>query len=576
MKEELQGYLLQMIEPLKKYYSDGKAELDLGAFAAGYGMKIAKMEGISRILWGLTPYWVGGGKEEEFRNIYKSALISGTNPESKEYWGDLSDNDQRMVEMAAISLNLIMTPEAVWEQLKKNEKENVAKWLYQINNYTQPDNNWNFFNVITNVALKKCGMPYSEERMQYGIERYEQFYLGNGWYSDGVRPQKDYYVSFGIHFYCLLYAKFMEEDKEHCTQYKERAKKFAETFLYWFDDEGKALPFGRSQTYRFAQVAFWSVFAAVVGEECPYLGVVKGIIARHFRYWMKQPIFDYAGLLTVGYTYPNLIMSEGYNSPSSPYWALKAFLCLSLSDDHTFWKAEEEELPPLAAIKRVKECDMLIQHRKGEVSALTAGQYPTVEHTHAPAKYSKFAYSSRLGFSVPRSNLSVEDCAPDSMLAFQCNGMIYVRRKCLEYKVEETAVYSKWSPVDGITVETTLIPTEKGHIRKHNIKSRFACVAYECGFSYPFGNNAAVKVDGHSAKIYDENGYSLITSEFGAGKAIRALPNTNLIFPLTQIPSVVYEIKEGEQEVEAHVMTEMKEGLVVIGKGDCYELQVKR
>ena len=68
------------------------------------------------------------------------------------------------------------------------------------------------------------------------MDRYESFYLGNGWYSDGKRPQKDYYVSFGIHFYCLLYARFMEkEDPEHTALFKERAKTFSESFTYCFD-----------------------------------------------------------------------------------------------------------------------------------------------------------------------------------------------------------------------------------------------------------------------------------------------------------------------------------------------------
>lgn len=574
MKSELQSYLLQMIEPLKKFYSSEKAELALGDFAAGYGMKIAKMEGVSRILWGLAPYWAGGGIEEDYKKIYKAALIHGTNPQNKEYWGDLTNNDQRMVEMAAISLNLLLNPEMMWDEFGQEEKNQIATWLYQINLYTQPDNNWNFFNVITNVALKKRGMPYDEKRMHYGIKRYEAFYLGNGWYADGIRPQKDYYVSFGIHFYCLLYAKFMmEEDKERCLLYIKRAKKFAESFIYWFDDEGKALPFGRSQTYRFAQVAFWSIFVTVLGEECSYLGVVKGIIARHFRYWMKQPIFDQAGILTVGYCYPNLIMSESYNSPGSPYWAFKAFLCLSLPDNHVFWSINEEELPQLSQLKKIKECDMLICQKKGEVIALTAGQYPTIEHTHAAAKYSKFAYSSKFGFSVPRSNFSVEDCAPDNMLAFQINNMIYVRRTCMEYKIEDTFVYAKWSPMDAIIVETTLIPTENGHIRKHRIKSEIECIAYDCGFSYPFHNQFNSKDDNNGSKVFDENGYSLITSQNGTGKTIRPLPNTNLIFPLTQIPSVVYQIHIGEQEFESHVCTKMKEGFIVIGKGDCYELQ---
>jgi len=364
-----------------------------------------------------------------------------------------------------------------------------------------------------------------------------------------------------------------EDDPDTCRRYKERAKEFAETFIYWFDDEGKALPFGRSMTYRFAQAAFWSVFAVAIGEECSYLGVVKGILARHFRYWMEQPIFDNGGVLTIGYSYPSLTIAETYNSPGSPYWSFKAFLCLALSNDNVFWKVKEEPLPILKPVKRIKECDMLLIHKKGEVLALTAGQYPTVEHTHSPAKYAKFAYSSRFGFSIPRSCLSLEECAPDSMLAFEVHDMIYVRKKCISHEVTDTQVYAKWSPVEGITVETMLIPTERGYVRKHSIISEYPCIAYDCGFSYPAGKEVKAEIGENYVKIYDDNGFSRIESGDGTGKIIRCLPNTNLIYPLTQIPSIVYEIHKGEQKLECEVLADMKAGMIITGKGDCYELQ---
>lgn len=96
---------------------------------------------------------------------------------------------------------------------------------------------------------------------------------------------------------------------------------------------------------------------------------MKGIVARHLDYWTKQPIFDNGGILTVGYTYPNLLMSETYNAPASPYWALKAFVFLALPDDHPFWQAEEESLPSLEPVHCIRECDMLICHRPHEAVA---------------------------------------------------------------------------------------------------------------------------------------------------------------------------------------------------------------
>ena len=60
--------------------------------------------------------------------------------------------------------------------------------------------------------------------------------------------------------------------------------------------------------------------------------MIKGIVLRHLRWWLKQPIFDRDGILSVGYSYPNLAMAEDYNAPGSPYWGLKTLLVLALDE----------------------------------------------------------------------------------------------------------------------------------------------------------------------------------------------------------------------------------------------------
>lgn len=80
--------------------------------------------------------------------------------------------------------------------------------------------------------------------------------------------------------------------------------------------------------------------AALAGEEVLPWPVLKGILARHLAWWLNQPIYDNAGVLTIGYAYPNLQMSETYNAPGSPYWALKSFAFLALPDNHPFWAAD--------------------------------------------------------------------------------------------------------------------------------------------------------------------------------------------------------------------------------------------
>ena len=63
-KSDYQEMLLKMVRPLTRHYTDDGSGLYLGAASAGYGNRIAEMEGFSRVLWGLVSYWAGGGEDE--------------------------------------------------------------------------------------------------------------------------------------------------------------------------------------------------------------------------------------------------------------------------------------------------------------------------------------------------------------------------------------------------------------------------------------------------------------------------------------------------------------------------------
>ncbi|MER2891238.1 DUF2264 domain-containing protein, partial [Escherichia coli] len=87
----------------------------------------------------------------------------------------------------------------------------------------------------------------------------EHYYLGDGWYSDGPGRPRDYYISMGFHFYGLIYAKLMADvDPTRCATLRDRAARFSSDFIHFFAEDGSAIPFGRSLTYRFAEAAFWS------------------------------------------------------------------------------------------------------------------------------------------------------------------------------------------------------------------------------------------------------------------------------------------------------------------------------
>lgn len=277
-KQEFQAMLFQIINPVRNHYSPGKALLKLGYSGTKYDERCAQMEGFARTFWGLMPFFAGGGQDEELLKNCIDGLRHGTDPNHEEYWGGFREIDQRFCEMAALAAGLLLIPEKLWEPLTRTERDNVVAWLSHINSYTLGPNNWQFFLVLVNTALKKLGEPYSQEEMDRSLERIESFYLGDGWYKDGRLPNKDYYIGFAFHFYSLLYARLMkQEEPERCEMFEQRAMLFAQDFIYWFDDEGRAVPYGRSQTYRFAQVSFFSacLFAGLEPLPMPELEGVK-------------------------------------------------------------------------------------------------------------------------------------------------------------------------------------------------------------------------------------------------------------------------------------------------------------
>lgn len=553
-KQDFQRIAMEYLEPLKCHFSEGNARLSLGSFSASYGPDVAEVEAWARPLWAFASYVKGGGHDATLERIYLNGLINGTDPGHKEFWGHITDNDQRICEMPAIAYALITIPEVLWDPLTDGQKANVCKWLSEVNDHTVPGNNWMFFPLLINLVLKKLGRPYSESRIKASQEAIEKLYLGNGWYMDGPTRNVDYYVAFAFHFYGLM-VSVLEPNDPYSAKYRDRAMKFGPQFLYWFADSGEALPYGRSLTYRFAQVAFFSacLYSGVYPLPIP---VIKGVICRHMEYWQKQPILDNGGIMTVGYCYNDLIMSENYNAPGSPYWCMKAMLLLTLPDSHAFWSAIPEPMPKLNATMVLQEAQMVLQRTPGDVQAAVSGLHSVHMSVlgHSAEKYSKFVYSTKFGFSVQKSSSLLSELAPDSMLVFEIDGKYFVRDNCLRAELAGDVIVSYWSPFEGVEVRTAIAVTKFGHVRTHNITSKIACTVYDCGFAVQqFTPGDREKVTEGWAEVASDKAICRVVG--GKGLIISAAPNTNLLHANTNIPAVMYDIPVGDVTIRTDVVT---------------------
>ena len=362
-------------------------------------------------------------------------------------------------------------------------------------------------------------------------------------------------------------------------------------------------------------------------------GVVKGLLLRHLRHWASKPDIFYAdGTLNIGFCYPNMYMSEDYNSPQSPYWCMKTFCMMALSPSHEFWKIEEEPLPYSTA-KDVLEVAVLEKPRHILIDSgnhhflLSSGQYCGWPLKATEAKYSKFAYSSSFGFSVPTGSL-IQQMAPDSTLALSED---YGETWKVRWKSEETRIssvdfrgkgssekipvlVSGWKPSrsSNLNVETTLIPPTRRwpdwHIRVHRISGNKGVnngvLAVESGFAIlgrqkrdglalpPLGwgidaESEPVSTEGSfesstAALIISSAGASgvrnLALSSFGStvkvkGEVLKPDANTNLMVSRTLIPTLKIEgLPEKQHELSVTFIT----AVFAVGEGKLEASEVRR
>src|SRR5690606_28053847 len=286
-------------------------------------------------------------------------------------------------------------------------------------------------------------------------------------------------------------------------------------------------------TYRYAMGGIWGALAYAGLEALPW-GEIKGHYLRHLRWWSRLPIADRDGILSVGYGYPNLFMSESYNSAGSPYWAFKAFLPLALPADHPFWTAEEAPATFDAEPIPFRHPGMVMMHTPGNVTALATGQQ-NWEMRGGAEKYAKFVYSSRYAFSVEVHERSYNQGAFDGMLALSDDNRHYrVREENEVAQIAGDVLYAKWHPWQDVTVETWLMPASPWHIRIHRITTPRELHATEGGF-------AVARADLNADELVEETGRALARTptdvsaivDIGGGgrtgRTHKALPNTNLI-----------------------------------------------
>ncbi|MCX5104423.1 DUF2264 domain-containing protein [Streptomyces sp. NBC_00053] len=337
----------RMLDALVPYATPGFAQYRLPGRGSWSGVVSDGLEGFARsfLLAACRIAGAGGAADPALIERYTAGLAAGTDPGSGEAWPRLTDCSQQMVEAASVAVALHETRPWIWDRLDARVQERVVDWFSGFVGGRTWDNNWRLFQVVSEQFLASVGAPYSRSDIESNLDRIEDWYVGDGWYTDGDGRNFDYYIGWAMHLYPLLWSRMAGADDGGRTEvYRKRLRRFLEDYPHFFGSDGAPVHQGRSLTYRFAALA--PVWMGALADCTPLApGLTRRLASGTMRHFAERGVPDERGLLTLGWYDTFLPSTQPYSGPASPYWASKGFLGLLLPADHEVWTARELPLP---------------------------------------------------------------------------------------------------------------------------------------------------------------------------------------------------------------------------------------
>ena len=313
------------------------------------------LEALGRLLAGMAPWLESGesaGEEgklrKHFAGLARAAIEAGTDPQSPDHM-NFADGDQPLVDAAFLALALLRAPTELWDKLDDGAKRHVVEALRATRRIRPYFSNWLLFSALIEAFFYRIGESWDPMRIDYALKQHEQWYVGDGAYSDGEAFAWDYYNSFVIQPMLLEVLEALGDRHADWAARQpavlQRAKRYAAVQERMISPEGTFPPIGRSLAYRFG--AFQMLSQMALREELPEPlspAQVRCALTAVIRRMAEAPgFFDREGWLTIGFAGEQPEIGEGYISGGSVYLCSLAFLPLGLSSSASFWRDPDED-----------------------------------------------------------------------------------------------------------------------------------------------------------------------------------------------------------------------------------------
>lgn len=318
---------------------------------AGYD-EITHLEAVGRTLAGVAP-WLAlpdddteeGKLRKQMREEVLKGLKNAVDPNSPDKL-NFAKQAQPIVDAAYLVHAFLRAPKALWEPLDKVTKQRYIDSFKALRDRTGAYNNWLLFTGLTEAFLMQQGERADQFRLRVSKNKIQEWYVGDGWYSDGSKFSMDYYNSYVLNPMMVAMMEtlvpFRWASQREYEQALSRMVRHAEFCERIIGPDGTYPAFGRSVTYRTA--AFQSLADVALRGKLPSFikpaQVRCALTAVHRNMYEGNQNFDKDGWLVLGFNGHQPEVADGYTSTGSLYMATLSFLPLGLPADNPFWTDE--------------------------------------------------------------------------------------------------------------------------------------------------------------------------------------------------------------------------------------------
>jgi hypothetical protein len=191
----------------------------------------------------------------------------------------------------------------------------------------------------------KYGFEWNNERVNNCLKQLEQWYVGDGLYSDGSKYRFDYYNSYVIHPYLTQILEVFSEKNDSLkvtyTRLKHRNERYSIIQERLINTDGTYPATGRSIVYRGA--AFHHLADMSMRKELPKqlmpAQVRCALTAVIKKTMLANGTYNKEGWLNIGVAGSQPDLADIYNNTGSLYICSNIFLPLGLADTDEFWSS---------------------------------------------------------------------------------------------------------------------------------------------------------------------------------------------------------------------------------------------